>query len=121
MGKKSPTTEHAVEDSIFERHVYEAMKQKGWIIPLTEDDVRRTETQLESKDRGLPDRLADPYALLSRAREANTQVIALEAVQQAEIEENLARAARDGRSIPSEIEQKMEFDRRAAERGSDDV
>jgi hypothetical protein len=98
-----------------ERHVYEAMRSLGWIIPTTEEDVARAEAMLSKEVAALPEELMDPYHILesmdSDCPASDPQPLPVDA----EVEENLARAAREGGVIRPEIEQRMRRDRQTAE------
>jgi hypothetical protein len=98
-----------------ERHVYEAMRSLGWIIPTTEEDVARAESMLSREAVELPEELKNPYHILE-SMDTDCPASDPEPVPvDAEVEENLARAAREGGVIRPEIEQRMRRDRQAAE------
>jgi hypothetical protein len=117
MGKKSHTKEKLSEDfAALELQVYEAFLARGWIIPQTEGDVSKTEATTAAEDHEeLPDELRDPNTILRRALDARPKVMALTPVVN-ETRELLARAAREGKDIPPDIEERMRRDRKMAER-----
>jgi len=117
MGRKTHTREQSQEDfEELERQVYEAFLARGWIIPQTEGDVSRTEAEMATEDnQELPLAMRDPYTLLRRAFDTRPKVLALTPVLQ-ETPELLARAAREGKDIPPDIEERMRHDREMAER-----
>lgn len=117
MGKKTHTKEQSSEDfEGLEQQVYEAFLARGWIIPQTEGDVSKTEAKIAAiDDQELPDQLRDPYTVLSRAIETRPKVVALSPAV-SETPELLARAAREGKDIPPDIEERMRYDREMAER-----
>lgn len=98
-----------------ERQVYEAMRSLGWIIPTTEEDVTRAESMLSKETVELPEELKDPYQILesmdSDCPPSDPEPVPVDA----DVEQNLARAAREGGVIRPEIEQRMRRDRQAAE------
>jgi hypothetical protein len=101
-------------DVNLKRHVYEAMRSLGWIIPTTEEDVERAEALLSKENIELPEELRDPYAILA-SMDSNCPPSSVESIPAATaIEENLARAAREGGAIQPEIEQQMRRDCQAA-------
>jgi len=117
MGRKTRTTEQTPEDfEGLEQQVYEAFLARGWIIPQTEGDVSRAEVEMASEeDQELPAELNDPYAVLKRASQARPKVVALNPTVN-DTPELLARAAREGKDIPPDIEELMRNDREVAER-----
>src|SRR6266446_10839513 len=112
MGKKIRKNEDtSAELEELELQVYEAFLARGWIIPQTEGDVSRTEAEIVMEDhRDLPFELRDPYTVLRRALDARPKVLALTPVV-SETPELLARAAREGKDIPPDIEERMRHDR----------
>jgi hypothetical protein len=98
-----------------ERRVYDAMRALGWIIPTTEEDVERAESMLSKEAVPLPEELKDPYQTLEGMDSDCPPFDPEPAAVNAEVEEHLARAAREGGVIRPEIEQRMRADRQAAE------
>lgn len=98
-----------------EQHAYEAMRLLGWIIPTTEDDVERAEAMLTTEKIDLPQQLKDPYQLLESLDSDCPSFDPEPVAADVDVEENLARAAREGGTILPEIEQRMRRDRQAAE------
>jgi hypothetical protein len=121
MGKKTlKDEESSMEFDDLELQVYEAFLARGWIIPQTEAEVSRAEAEMVGECDELPAELRDPYAVLSRALETGAKVLALHPVDDEEMPKQLARAAREGKDIPPEIEERMRHDREAAEREATD-
>lgn len=98
-----------------ERHVFDAMRSLGWIIPTTEEDVAFAEAMLSREVVELPEELKDPYPILESIDADCPPIPAAPVPRDAQVEENLARAAREGGDIQPEIEQQMRRDRQAAE------
>jgi len=117
MGKKSHTKEKSPDDfEGLEQQVYEAFLARGWIIPQTEGDVSMTEAKIEAEDNvELPNQLRDPDTVLRRGLGARSKVLALAPVFE-ETRDLLARAAREGRDISPDIEERMRHDREMADR-----
>ncbi len=100
-----------------ERDISEAMTSLGWKVPQCEDEVQRAETELKGDLAALPEELQDPKAAFNRSvGQVRARPQVLQFFGDAEIERDLARAARDGGPIPPEIEEIMRRDREAAER-----
>ena len=97
------------------------MIEQGWVIPVTPEEVAWAEQANSSIQSGeLPQSLADPYAVLDAPR---VKLRFAEPIQSHPIDEqvteNLGRAARDGKAITQEVEEKMQADREAEERDAD--
>jgi len=103
--------------STLEREVMRAMRGEGWLAPETEEEVLETEGKLASERITMPTSLDHPRELLHRPIEIRTAQSKL-APKSSEVEENLARAAREGGKISPEVEQRMKRDRDAAESGN---
>lgn len=119
MGKNTRKNEDiSAELDELELQVYEAFLARGWIIPQTEADVSRAEAEMAAKKcEELPDSLRDPYEVLRRSSEMKARVVSLQPKDD-ETPELLARAARAGKNIPKDIEERMRHDREAAEKKS---
>lgn len=61
---RKPTTLH--ETPSLEDQIYDALRTRGWIIPQTEEDVMRTEVDIEHNPIPLPPELEDPSELLRK-------------------------------------------------------
>jgi hypothetical protein len=122
MGKKTQKEKESPEDlGDLEQQVYKAFVAKGWIIPQTEEDVARAEAELAKGCEELPAELRDLYAVLKRSRRPRAGVLPLSPAECDETLMHLARAARAGREIPPEVEERMKRDRAAAEQEGGDV
>lgn len=63
--KNAPSLEENLDEQI-----YDALLEKGWLIPQTEEDLRHVEAYSKQEDCSpLPPELADPYALFPRLDE----------------------------------------------------
>lgn len=103
-----------------EQQVYEAFLARGWIIPQTEGDVSAAEALMTEEDHEeLPPELRDPEAVLTRSQKRSGRVAVLQPDDQ-DTSDSLARAARAGKNIPPEIEERMRRDRKMAEQNLDD-
>lgn len=115
MARKRKGKERGHEDLVSD--VHQALKSIGWTIPECEDDVRRAEAELSGSATPLPKSLTDAGAVFDRRPgSSNITPKPLAASPVYEVEDNLARAARQGGTIPPEIEQRMRRDREDAER-----
>ena len=100
--------------------LHRALSSLGWRLPESEDEIAEVEQWADEHPPHVPPEVADPARALARprGRAIPLRPVSLEAGDA--IEENLARAAREGGSIPPEIEERMRKDREDAERESDE-
>jgi hypothetical protein len=97
--------------------VYDALHSLGWIVPQTEADVLRAETELAEAPPDLPVELQDAQAVLEGSRpRGGAAPRPLAFPPNADVDSTLARAAREGGRICPEVEEAMRRDRQAAER-----
>lgn len=95
-----------------EQLVNRAMREEGWLAPETEAEVMQAEITLEG---------SAPPTWLDRPREFLHRLVSVRTNQfgstkeSSDVMENLARAAREGGKISSEIEERMKKDRDAAQ------
>jgi hypothetical protein len=95
----------------------EAMVCLGWLIPTTPEAVARAEAELDEESIELPESLQDPYVLLdATVRPRSTTPVRQPSND--DIVQCLARAAREGKDIPAEVEEQMRKDRERAERNA---
>ena len=59
-----PTTPRDAQS--LEDQIYDALRARGWIIPQTEEDVMRTEVDIEHNPIPLPPELTDPSELIRK-------------------------------------------------------
>lgn len=115
---KRPVVADADQDEQFNQLVLRALEQDGSLIPSTPDGVARAEPELPNKDAELPASLAtfdDALQLASEKRLMNCAPLQMPTG----MEENLARAAREGGEVPPQVEAQMRADRAAAEDHAD--
>jgi hypothetical protein len=112
---KKPQANTNPEDHQLERTVHDAMLLRGWLIPTSEEQVLRAESELADHSVELPKELEDPACVLDAIADC-VQEPRLRLPVNREAAENLARAAREGGEIPPEIEERMRVDREKAER-----
>lgn len=53
-------------DAEFERMVHHALKECGWVLPETPDEICRAELELEAHEIKLPEEIRDPFRVLER-------------------------------------------------------
>src|SRR4051812_38426146 len=72
MSKKSRDNSSEM-DPEFERLVHRALKECGWLLPETPQEIRRAELELEAHEVELPEAIRDPFRVLDRyaARKKN--------------------------------------------------
>lgn len=99
----------------FENQVFHTLVERGDIMPETEAEVRAAENRVKTSGKTLPKALQDAKALLQRIkdkkRNRSSKVVPIPSSHFAEVGEELARAARKGKPIPAEIEEKMRKNR----------
>jgi len=117
MSRKKRNADDA-EDRAIEFDARSALAELGWLPPTTEAEVVPAEARLPESP--LPDSLADAEALLSRSEEqfSGSDVVTLPGSTNTEL--TLRRAAREGGTIPPEIEKRMRRDRQQEEGQMDD-
>jgi hypothetical protein len=110
-------------DEDFERLVHDVVRSCGSFRPETVGDVLKAEAEGADRNEEPQKRRArDPYDLLRRGPKGsyNFQPLSGDAN---DVEQEIAvaaRAARDGREIPADVEERMRQDREAAERRRQD-
>ncbi len=100
--------------------VYDALHSLGWIVPQTAADVLRAEAELAEAPPDLPAELQDAQAVLEGARPRGGAARPLAFPPNADVDNTLARAAREGGQISPEVEEAMRRDRQAAKREAED-
>ena len=100
--------------------LHRAFSSLGWRLPETEDEIAEAEEWVEKHPPLVPPEIADSEQALARPRGRAIAIRKVSLEADDAIEENLARAAREGGSIPPEIEERMRKDREDAERESDE-
>jgi hypothetical protein len=113
--KKDEASENADD---FDQGICEALLLKGWIVPQTAEEVLRVQDEFPDDREVLPEALRDAYAVLNRESAGPSAIAPLTAED--ESVETMARAARLGGKISSEIEERMSHDRKRAEEDADD-
>ncbi len=99
-----------------ESDVYYAGACLGWIVPRDDEEVSQAEAELAKNPVRLPVELASPGAIADGgARPAAASTPSLQYPEAPDIQQNLARAAREGGIISPEVEEMMRRDRQAAE------
>src|SRR5262245_19402847 len=117
-GYKTPDDRERRSEEDVEQLIYDAMQSLGWLIAQTPEDVARAEEALAEEAVELPDSLRDPYAVLDappKERAARRRPL-----PENDAADQLARVAREGGTIPPEVEAQMRKDRERAERERDD-
>jgi len=97
--------------------LYLHLKNSSLIIPTTAEEVEAVESLMNSQKPASIARLNDPYAVLAHGGKILDRGFSIKRYNSEETEAELARAAREGREIPEEIERLMRRDREKAESG----
>lgn len=100
--------------------LHRTLSSLGWRLPETEDEIAEAEEWVENHPHNVPPHIADPAQALARPRGGVIPLRPVSLEAEEAVEENLGRAAREGGSIPPEIEERMKKDRDDAERESDE-
>ncbi|PIO49192.1 MAG: hypothetical protein CMR00_00470 [[Chlorobium] sp. 445] len=102
-------------DDLLDAQIWHTMLSLGWIEPLDEASLQAIEVEVEralaSGHLHLPKTLESPDAIFAKLNERQDRAISLDSA----IQEQMARAAREGGVIPPDVEEKMRRDRQAAE------
>jgi hypothetical protein len=114
-----PQAKPPAEDLEFERSIFEACRATGKLFAQTEAEVAREEHRQRTLTCDLPQRLRDADAVWERVHSARA-LTHLAPLINAEIGNNLARAARQGKPISREVLDQMHQDRQRAEREGKD-
>lgn len=97
--------------------VLAALESLGWVVPRSESEVRRAESELAADPAPLPPGLTDPAGVLDGPDPSvDGSAPAIPFPRDVEIDATLARVAREGGEITPAIEEAMRRDREAAER-----
>ncbi len=95
--------------------IYRAMIEMKWIEPIDENTLQKDEQDfqaaLQSGQICLPKRLESPDEILAKFRARKTSTSPSDQT----IGEQMARAAREGGTIPPDVEEQMQRDRKEAE------
>jgi len=98
-----------------EREILHAMHDEDWLAPETEEAVKRAEARLAGEKITVPTSFEHPRDLLRRSGKIRITRRSDRNAQSDEAREDLARAAREGGTISSEVEARMKKDRDEAE------
>jgi hypothetical protein len=110
MSKNKKTAEPTIAD--VERFTFEAMRHCGMIPPMTIEEVAAVESELDSVE--LPFAESNPFELLKKLDVNDADLVSgpasFDAVA-ADFTRNLARAAREGGEISSDVGHRMAEDK----------
>ena len=96
-----------------EEILYKALKNYGYAFPESKEELKLAEQMISKMEFEIPDKLNDPLEILKVGR--IEKVSEFHSFYDAEIEENLAQAAREGSNIPDDVWEQMEEDRKKNE------
>lgn len=103
------------EQAALEAVVRDALVSLGWLPPTSQAEVAGAE-QTTGGGASLPEALREAEAIFARGDRPAAASVRLDLPAESDIDATLRRAARDGGTIPPEIEEKMRRDRQEAER-----
>ena len=109
--KRKPNHE---DENAFEKELQSAMRYEGWLAPETVLEVLEAEKRISTQHIDRPDSFKDPRKLLEQ-KTTKQLTIRSSPIANIEVVDNLARAARQGRKISEEVEERMKRDRDSAE------
>jgi hypothetical protein len=115
MKKKPTKSMPGSNEANFDAELFQAMLLKGWLLPLTEDEVAIADSAIEKEIAGTHLEIPNPLELLRANREKKKTASPQADFHNEQIEQNLAWAARNGKEIPPEVREKMRKDRERAE------
>lgn len=101
-----------------EKAFFKALKKHGYIFPESEEELKVLEEKISMMHFEIPDKLNDPLEILKVGR--IEKVSKVDSFYDAELEENLAQAAREGSNIPDDVWEQMEKDRKKEENKNND-
>ncbi len=114
--KKKPTKSMPGSNAAnFDAELFQAMLLKGWLLPLTEDEVAIAESAIEKEIVGPGLEIPNPLELLRANREQKQTASPRADFHNEQVEQNLAWAARNGKEIPPDVRDMMRKDRERAE------
>ena len=107
------------EDESFEKGWLNALRRFGYVFPSTQDELDALEKELAKSKLQFPKHLEDPFEVMRRAEAGTLKTMG--DYRDPSIEENLARAAREGGEIPDDVNERMKKDRHSAEESAEDA
>jgi hypothetical protein len=121
MVKKVVPLVSVMDQEILERAIYRAFKKKGWLFAQTEEEVGEEEARQAIERTHEVHSTSARYEVSVGVDGVPEPIDVLSTVSLIDdtITEGLARAARSGKEIPVEIEERMHRDRAASEGGTE--
>jgi len=116
MPRPEKNDKNAPSDAQVERWLYHALRLGGELLPASIEDVSKLEAEIEANPVALPESLRDASAVYEQIHTRTRPPSTIPLPVQNNVAEGLARAAREGGEISSEVQAKMREDREAAER-----
>ncbi|MDJ1485985.1 hypothetical protein QNI16_36225 [Cytophagaceae bacterium YF14B1] len=102
-----------LDDEQFEKQLGKTLRNRGFLFATNEDEVDAFESRMEKENIQIPDQVFDIEMILSKRTKGKLK--RLEA-HDSEIQQNLAQAAREGKSIDEQTAKKMQQDRDNAQK-----
>jgi hypothetical protein len=100
-------------DDLLDDNISRSLRLLGFTFPRTAEDFERIDDLVKSENAMLPARLQDPYSFLGKKTFSHSRDSTIE---QGEYFQQLAQAARDGKTISDEIKKKMAQDKLKSEK-----
>ncbi len=107
------------EKKQFEKYLHRTMKQIGWIIPETIEDVFIIEREIEKTTLDMPRQLTDPNIIFNKYKQGKLNYKDNK-IHKDDIDYPYTQAARNGSEIPEDIKEKMRIDRLEIEKNKNE-
>ncbi len=103
-------------DEFLDPEILKSLKSLDFVIPTTIEDYDRLEQEIKKKPLTKPTRLKDPFSFI----ESKNKTVKLDPIQNKSntYEQNLAWAAREGKSISDQVKQKMRQDKQDSKKSN---
>jgi hypothetical protein len=101
-------------DEIIENAFVKSLRQHGFLFPATQTDLEAIKNKKEIGEVPLPSDLENPMQIIERGKIKS--ISSGDFPDNSEVEENLARAAREGKDIPDDVKNQMKKDKDSSKR-----
>lgn len=101
----------------FDNSLSKHLRASGDLFPQTEEEFLDALDKMP-EEMILPEKFKDPFKILNEG--SSISELRIESFEDRSVEENLARAAREGGNIPEAVKRRMEADRIKAEKKKGD-
>jgi hypothetical protein len=109
---------NAKMDEIIENAFVKSLRHHGFLFPETQTELEIVKSKKEIEEVPLPSELEDPMQIIRRGKIES--ISSVEFPENSDVEENLARAAREGKDIPDDVKNQMKKDKDSSKRKDND-